>query len=385
VTDDGLWLWKLVRWAFVLRAAVALILHWSGFSARLAPDEGTYFDIGRALAAYWEGAVFAPPGRVSQDDPFAYFYLNAISYYLFDSILPLKLLNAAVGALVCRYAFFLANAIAGARVARRTAVMAAILPSLVLWSSVNIRDIWILFLLVYLSWKGYQLVAGTSFVALLEVAALIAVITAFRPYLFVVISLPLLAGFLIGRRGQLGRNFVLAALAAAAVVFISQQGAAAKALDLSFENLAERRRNLAVGAGSGYQSNVDISTPGKALAFLPVGLLYFWFSPFPWQMKSFLQFLSLPEMLFIYALTPSVMRGVAALVRNNLRDSLQVLLLTGLLTLAYAIGSGNIGTLYRHRAQSMVFYLMFAAVGLEQRRRPTPGAAFSVVPAPAGR
>jgi hypothetical protein len=81
-----------------------------------------------------------------------------------------------------------------------------------------------------------------------------------------------------------------------------------------------------------------------------------------------LQLLSLPEMIWVYALTPSIIRGVAILVRDQLRQALQVLLLTALLTLAYAIGSGNIGTLYRHRAQSMVFYLMFAAIGLEARR-----------------
>jgi hypothetical protein len=39
-----------------------------------------------------------------------------------------------------------------------------------------------------------------------------------------------------------------------------------------------------------------------------------------------------------------------------------------LLTGSYALGEGNVGTLYRHRAQAISFYLMFAAVGLELRK-----------------
>ena len=51
--------------------------------------------------------------------------------------------------------------------------------------------------------------------------------------------------------------------------------------------------------------------------------------------------------------------------RSASASALQILLLTGLLTVSYALGEGNVGTLYRHRAQAIAFYLMFAAVGLE--------------------
>src|SRR5262245_30069535 len=154
------WLAKLVWWAFVLRAAVALALQYWGVSSRLAPDEDTYFLMGRGLALYWTGEVFTQPQRLTFDDPFAYLYLNALSYLLFSSSLPLKLVNAFMGALVCRYAYVLADSLYGPAAARRTALLVAVFPSLVLWSALNIRDVWIVFLLVYLSVKSYQLVAG---------------------------------------------------------------------------------------------------------------------------------------------------------------------------------------------------------------------------------
>jgi hypothetical protein len=364
------WLWRLVWWAFVLRAVVALSLHYAGVSARLAPDEDTYFQIGRGLAMYWSGDVFTSPGRVSSDEPFAYFYLNAISYLVFGGALPLKVVNAFLGALVCGYAYSLADSLYGPKVARRTALLVAVFPSLVLWSALNIRDMWIVFLLVFLSVKSHQVVVGYSSVALFQVLGAIALLSAFRPYLFLVTAIPPVVAVLIGKRGQIARNVTLAALAGAAAVFLAQQGAAAKSLGtFDLEALAERRRFLATGAGSSFEETADISTPQKALAFLPRGLLYFWFSPFPWQMRSPLQLLSLPEMLLVYFMTPAIIRGIGFTVGHRLREAMQVLLLTAFLTLAYALGSGNVGTLYRHRAQSVVFYLMFGAAGLDTALR----------------
>ena len=38
-------------------------------------------------------------------------------------------------------------------------------------------------------------------------------------------------------------------------------------------------------------------------------------------------------------------------------------------TFGYAIGQGNVGTLYRHKGQVFGFYYAFAAIGMENRRR----------------
>jgi len=368
--QEAHWLRRVVFWAAILRLVLAVVLHVTGLSVRLAPDEDTYAQVGRALARYWVGDAFTPPGQLLSGQPAAYFYLNAISFYLFDSSVPLKLLNAVLGALVCRHIYPLAADLFDTAVARKTALLVAFLPSLVLWSSLNIRDIWVLFLLVFLSRKSNELLRGRSTMALFQVIAAIALVTTFRQYILVATAVPPLVALALGTRGHLARNAVLAFVVGGGLVVLVQQQAAATALGaLDLETIAERRRFLAVGAGSAIEGQVDISTPAKALAFLPQGLLYFWFSPFPWQVRSTLQLLSVPEMLLIYALTPAIIRGVGWTLRRRLRQAVQVLLLTGLLTIAYALGSGNVGTLYRHRAQSIVFYMMFAAAGMKVRRK----------------
>ncbi len=373
-SGERLLLRRLLLYGFLVRVAVALALELSGFSTRLAPDEDTYGGAGWRTALYWMDEVSLPDWRFSSKQPLGYFYINAAFFYVFGhTALPLKLVNALLGALTGRYVYFIARELFGATVAVRTAQFAAFFPSLVLWSSVNIRDVWVIFLILFVSWHSLRVVRGRSALALVHVGLGIYAITFFRDYLFFVVALPPVVAFLIGTRGNLGRNFLFAMLAAVGVLYLIERGAGAGAVPhMSLESLSQVRQDMAMGAGSAYQQDVDISTPGQALLFLPVGIAYFLFSPFPWQMTSLLKLFSLPEMLLMYYLTPSIVRGIVHTVRHRFREALQVLLLTALLTISYALGEGNVGTLYRHRAQAILFYLMFAAVGLELKRAPKP-------------
>jgi hypothetical protein len=367
---DASYLKRLMTYGWLLRAAVALGLQWTGYSKLLAPDEATYENAGRALALYWSGELILPPERFLANEAHGYFYVNAVSFYLFGaSSLPLKLLNAAIGVLVTRHVFLLALQLFGSPVARRASLLCNYFPSLILWSAVNIRDIWVILLLVLVSRFSLDVVRGYSHTGLLRLCAAIYALSFFRDYLVFAVAFPPVVAVLIGKRGHLLRNFAMAALAAVAVAVLLQQGIVRPNTQarMSLEGLSTIRQNMAIG-GSAYQRDADISTPGAALAFLPIALVYFFFSPFPWQLTSALRLLSAPEMLLIYVLTVPTFRGIGFAIRHLLRDCLQILLMTALLTVTYALTEGNVGTLYRHRAQAMAFYLIFAAVGLELRQ-----------------
>ena len=367
--SDAAYLKQLMTYGWLLRAAVAIGVHWTGYSKLLAPDEATYENAGRALALYWTGDLILPPARFLANEAHGYFYVNAAAYYLFGtSSLPLKLLNAAIGILVTRHVFLLALPLFGSPVARRASFLCNYFPSLILWSAVNIRDIWVILLLVLVSRFSLDIVRGYSHTGLLKLCAGVYALSFFRDYLVFAVAFPPVVAVLIGQRGHLVRNFAMASLAAVALSVLLQQGIVRPNTQarMSLEALSAIRQNMAIG-GSAYQRDVDISTPGGALAFLPVALVYFFFSPFPWQLTSALRLLSAPEMLLIYVLSVPTLRGVAFAIRHRLRDCLQILLMTALLTVTYALTEGNVGTLYRHRAQAMAFYLIFAAVGLELR------------------
>jgi len=361
---------RLVLYGFLLRGVLAIVLEWTGWSARFAPDEETYASTGRVMALYWKGDVLLKPWRFSTNQPLGYFYVNAVLFYLFGNTeIPIKILNAFIGAFSARYIFLIARDLFGRAVARRSALLCEFFPSLVLWSVLNIRDVWVVFLILFISWKSIEVVRGYSPVALVSVVLAALVLTWFRDYLFYVVAIPPVVAFLIGRRSHLGRNFVLAFAAGLGLLLLVQHAkAGATAVDrMSLEALSRVRQDLSTG-GSTLGENVDISTPGRALAYFPTGLAYFLFSPFPWQITSALKLFALPEMLVIYVLTPAMIRGIRYTVRTRFREALQILLVTSLLTVSYALGEGNVGTLYRHRAQAISMYLMFAAAGIELRK-----------------
>jgi len=361
---------RLILAGFILRVVLALILEWTGYSKSLAPDEATYSLEGWQIATWWSGETFVRPWRLGADQPMGYFYMNAAFFWLFGHTeIPIKLVNALAGAFSCRYLFLLARDLYGPAVARRAAILFEFFPSLVLWSVLNIRDVWVLLLILFISFKSQQVMRGYSHVALAQALVAVYLLSHLRDYLFFVVALPPVVSLLLGRRGHFGRNVLLAGLASLALLVLIQQGAVRQRTTarMSLEAISDVRRDMATG-GSSFHEQVDVSSPVKALAFLPVGVAYFLFSPFPWQITSTLKLFSVPEMLLFYALTPAMVRGIAFLVRRRLRENLQVLMLTALLTVSYALGEGNVGTLYRHRAQALGFFLCFAALGLELKR-----------------
>jgi putative Ca2+/H+ antiporter (TMEM165/GDT1 family) len=55
--------------------------------------------------------------------------------------------------------------------------------------------------------------------------------------------------------------------------------------------------------------------------------------------------------------------GIWFAIKHKLRTVAPILLFTTMLTLAYSLFQGNVGTAYRQRSQLLVFYFIFVAVG----------------------
>ena len=197
----------------------------------------------------------------------------------------------------------------------------------------------------------------------------------FRSYLLYAAVGPFVLSLIVGRSKDIVRNVLLGGALALVLAYVGAQSPSSGAKIQTFD-LVELQRlrswsSSAVAAESGFANDADVSTVGGALSLLPTGLLYFFFAPFPWQLGSIRQSLAIPETLYFYTLVPGIIGGILYLFRYRLAESLGVLLVTLTVTFGYAIGQGNVGTLYRHKAQVTGFYYAFAAIGIEQRRRRT--------------
>ena len=363
---------RLFWLALLIRMVVAVVIQITVTDAYLfAPDQLTYHAGGRFLADQWSADIQLPRSMVLPDGPQGYFYILGAIYYVFGpyELIP-KLLNCLIGALTVPVVYDLALRMgASGAAAVRAATYATWFPSLILWSVLNIRDAWIILLIVLICRAALVAQARPSFGSLLVLAGGMLALVQFRAYLLFAVAGPVVVSFIAQRSRHLIRNLVIGSLAAVVVIYVDQSaGEHRRGRFVDLQEVQEMRYWNTVGASSAFQQ-ADISTPGRALVFLPQGLVLFLLAPFPWTVGSMRQVLAVPETMFFYWLMPQVFRGVRHLARHHIRTSLMALLITGGLTLGYALGEGNAGTAYRHRAQLLSFFLIFAAVGIESRRR----------------
>jgi hypothetical protein len=64
-----------------------------------------------------------------------------------------------------------------------------------------------------------------------------------------------------------------------------------------------------------------------------------------------------------WASFPMLVLGLWFSIKYRLRMISPILIFTTMLSLAYSMFQGNVGTAYRQRAQLLVFYFIFVAVG----------------------
>jgi putative Ca2+/H+ antiporter (TMEM165/GDT1 family) len=89
------------------------------------------------------------------------------------------------------------------------------------------------------------------------------------------------------------------------------------------------------------------------------------FAPFPWQTSNLRQAIPIPEVLLWWAMLPFLIMGLWYTIKHRLRNAFPILIFSLLLTIAYSLFQGNVGTAYRQRTQIQVFLFIFIAVGYQ--------------------
>ena len=287
-----------------------------------------------------------------------------------QNMLATQFVNAVLGAATAPIIYLCAQQIFGnRRVSRVASLFVAFFPSLILWSSQGLKDGPIVFLLALTMLSTLKL--GERFrisYLLVLIFAMLGVLT-LRFYIFYMLVVAITGAFVIGMRAVSAQNFVrqfavIMVLGVALAFFgISQYANTHLEAYGRLDELQRSRLDSSRSADSGFNKDVDISTTGGVLTAIPVGIVYLLFAPFPWQLASLRQSITLPEMLVWWASFPLLVLGFWYTIKYRLRNISPILIFTTLLTLAYSVFEGNVGTAYRQRAQLLVFYFIFVSVG----------------------
>ncbi len=109
---------------------------------------------------------------------------------------------------------------------------------------------------------------------------------------------------------------------------------------------------------------MDVSTSDGAISALPVGFVTLMLAPFPWQVSSLSPGLTMPEMIIWWLSIPFMIIGLIYTIKTRFRETIAILFFVLILSITYSLYQGNLGTLYRQRAQIQVFLLLFTAAGV---------------------
>lgn len=364
----------VVGLAVLVRCILVVGINGTTLWGSFAPDAVYWQLSGEALLAHWsDPAVPLTQWFGSEDARPFYAVFNAIVVAVFGTArYPASFINT----LVCIGAAYnfgrLAQMLFGRAAGRRTFVMGLFFPSVILWSSMNIREVWSFVVLSFALLSAHRL---RNRVSVPDAAILLGSFVAMyfiRSYLAPILVLGVALSYLVVRVRQLPYALVALALIAVFAQTVGPQfGLDPKLLsEDSLQQVDQMRRNLAFG-GSAYGADADTSTVGGSIAYLPEGITRFLMAPFPWSARSWRQMLTIPESFVWYYVLGLALWSIVRNVRTNFGRVAPSFFVLLLITGAYGLVSGNEGTAYRHRAQVMMIFFVFASAMPMFGRRPS--------------
>jgi 4-amino-4-deoxy-L-arabinose transferase-like glycosyltransferase len=378
-SDFRFQLWIYLGTLFV-RLLVSGAIYYSGYIAYFAGDSWTYDFFGYALSRAWSGQMQYADWLLSHTGQLGmngmYYWVAAIYTIFGRSEFLAAAIQSAITSLIPVFTYKTTLLVYDSReAARRAALATAFLPSMVIWSSLLLKDALIVFLIcltVYCSLKA-QIQSKLQYLFPGMLGLLL--IFPLRGYVFYFLLLAVIGALLISHFGRgAGLGVFLAHMAVLLAILIvlfalDFDRIAAQQLNTDLLETVQRSRiDLARTAQSGFDPNADVGSLSGAIRYMPKGIAYLLFSPFPWQAGSMRSRLALPETLLWYCLFPFCLAGMFYTVKQHLRRALVIILFLIQLTCFYGIFVGNVGTAHRQRTQVFVFYLIFTAVGFTQWR-----------------
>jgi dolichyl-phosphate-mannose-protein mannosyltransferase len=382
--QHGLFLLQIFVAALLVRLIVASLIFANYGQEFFGGDAFTYDFLGQTQLQAWAGDSYA---RVLLQNRMSgwgmSYFVGSVYAVIGRNMLAIQLINAVMGAVTAVVVFIAAQEVfTNSRVSKVAAVSIAFYPSLILWSSQGLKDGPIVFLLALAIMATLKLGQKFTVKYLIVLILALLILLSLRFYIFYMIAAAVGGALVIGARQfttiSFIRQFAILVALAMALTYVGVPKFATEQYETfgNLEKVERSRRDMAQRGESGYGEDSDVSTVHGAISNIPLGMLYLLFAPFPWQLTSLRQAITLPEMILWWASFPMMILGLWFSMRYRLRMIAPILVFTTLLSLAYSVFQGNVGTAYRQRSQLLVFYFIFVAVGyvvviekLEDRKR----------------
>jgi hypothetical protein len=371
--EERAWLVRILLLAMVVRLLLATAFALFPDIRFFHEDADGYEIIGMQLAAGWSG--HGPPIRLEEGLPnLGQFYLCGGLYYVFGLFRAIpSYFNSVLGAFTVLVVYRLTRTSFHVAVARRAALLVALMPSIVMWNALALKDTEVTLLVVIALSSCVALKRRFTASAMLGILLPVIGLQPLRFYMVYFVVLAVVGSLFLERGAKAlsgaSKSLVIGGGLILLLVAVGLSGRAQEGTQFfDLERVNAYRQGMASTANSAFSADVDISTPGRAIAFLPIGLAVLLFGPFPWQMTSLRPILAAPETILWWAMVPAAIRGLRYAAKRRFADTSPIFLFAFTLAPAYALVQGNVGAAFRQRAQIFVLLFMFVAVGQYAKR-----------------
>src|SRR6185503_5121513 len=311
---DGSFLLRLFVAGLIIRIVVALAIFVFRGQDFFGGDAITYDFFGSAQLLGWGGDKYYQSlanqfVRSGEGSGWGMVYLVAAVYGVVGrNMLAVQLMNSVIGAATAVVIYLCAHQVfQNSRVARLAGVAVAFYQSLVLWSAQGLKDGPIVFLLALAILCTLKLGEKLALKYIIILACSLIALFALRFYVLYMICVAIAGAFVIGMQQvtatSFARQFSAVILLGLALTYVGVTRSAGLQYERygNLERLQRSRLDLARTAESGFGRDVDVSSTSGALSTIPIGVLYLLFAPFPWQITSLRQSITLPEMVIWWA------------------------------------------------------------------------------------
>ncbi|NPV72990.1 MAG: hypothetical protein HPY89_04225 [Pelotomaculum sp.] len=370
---DRRFLTVLGLWALLARLLFIVATHSfdTPFISYIRTSDALYYEhIGRVIAGAWqEGSNIIVPSS-----NYGYFYWNGLIYFLVGFKPDIvRILNCVTALGVGLNLYFISLRLGGSRAAKTSFVLAVFFPSFILWSSLNLKESLVIFLITLIVKQNLELMERFAPGKVLSMAVLLVPLVSLRFYAGILLAICVALSYIFtATRFLLWQRLIYSlAIFLAAGLVLQQMGYGFLGTDYVFnqsiETIGEQHQRAAYGEAA-YAGDVVFRSYGDALRYLPRGIFYFLFAPLPWQAMGPLRFITIPEMVLLYFLYVYFTAGTRHLWQVRRGDCLFLLVVIGLFGLIYSLGSSNMGGLYRVRLQVIMIAFIFISAGMQRSR-----------------
>jgi len=358
---------KILYVALIIRIFILLFGHY------IAPLPDSTADAQSFEGGAWD---YASEGFLSifnyyrGPDPYFISFFISIPYSLFGrSILMAQSVSLLFGMGSIVLGWMLAKKLWNNRIANTVSWTIALFPSLVLYSVLIMREVYICFFLLLALYGIVDWVRTDKLKSIIVASVGFIGATFFHGGMFVgflafgvivgISSLKRSIKLLINFRINLKVLIFLSLAIFSSVLYLS------KSISIPYisratgiDSLLQKTEISTKGTASWPKWTVA-KTPTELLYKGPIRSIYFLFSPFPWDIKATKHLIGLFDAFLYICLTFLILRNLKVIWRDPVLRIILIILLCYIFV--FGIGVGNFGTGIRHRAKFTVMFILLAA------------------------